>query len=481
MNFSINDLLTVLPEIVVLTMASLILIVDLFLGEKKRHISYLLALLTLLLAAAATLYTVDPDVDYIFSRMFVDDPLSDVLKLMTYIAVSIVFVYSQEYIRLRGMCRGEFFALVLFAMLGIMIMISANHFMTLYLGLELLALSLYGLVALQRDSRDATEAAMKYFILGALASGLLLYGMSMLYGATGTLEITKVAQVIHSGSANKMILVFGLVFIVCGLAFKLGAVPFHMWVPDVYHGAPTAITLLLSSAPKFASFAFIMRLLVTGLGALVVDWQNMLIILAVLSMAIGNVVAIAQTNLKRMLAYSTISHMGFFLIGILSGGLLGYSAAMFYIIAYIIMTLGMFGMILLLSRSGFEAENLDDFKGLNQRSPWLAFISLLLVFSLAGVPPTIGFYAKLLVFQAAVNTGLLWLAVVAVLFSLIGAYYYLRIVKLMYFDDAIDTTPIKPQLDIKIIMAVNGLAVLLFGLLPQPLITLCITALQQSL
>jgi NADH-quinone oxidoreductase subunit N len=379
------------------------------------------------------------------------------------------------------MYRGEFFALVLFAMLGIMIMISANHFMTLYLGLELLALSLYGLVALQRDSKDATEAAMKYFILGALASGLLLYGMSMLYGATGTLEITKVAQVIHSGSANKMILVFGLVFIVCGLAFKLGAVPFHMWVPDVYHGAPTAITLLLSSAPKFASFAFIMRLLVTGLGALIVDWQNMLIILAVLSMAIGNVVAIAQTNLKRMLAYSTISHMGFFLIGILSGGLLGYSAAMFYVVAYIIMTLGTFGMILLLSRSGFEAENLDDFKGLNQRSPWLAFVTLLLVFSLAGVPPTVGFYAKLLVFQAAVNAGLLWLAVVAVLFSLIGAYYYLRIVKLMYFDDAIDTNPIKPQLDIKIIMAVNGLAVLVFGLLPQPLITLCITALQQSL
>lgn len=481
MNSLISYLMPVLPEIAVLVMASLILIVDLLLSESKKYISYLLALFTLLICAFLTLVTVEAGVDYAFNRMFVDDPLGDVLKLMTYVAVSVVLVYSQEYIRLRGMLRGEFFVLILFAMLGIMIMISANHFLTLYLGLELLALNLYGLVALQRDSKIATEAAMKYFVLGALASGLLLYGMSMLYGATGTLEITKVAEVINSGVSDKIILVFGLVFIVCGLAFKLGAVPFHMWVPDVYHGAPTVMTLFISSAPKFASFAFIMRLLVTGLGSLIVDWQAMLIILAILSMAIGNIVAIAQTNLKRMLAYSTISHMGFFLIGILSGGLVGFSASMFYIIAYVIMTLGMFGMIILLSRNGFEAENLDDFKGLNQRSPWYAFVTLLLIFSMAGIPPTIGFYAKLLVLQSAVNAGLLWLAIVAVLFSLIGAYYYLRIVKLMYFDESLDKAPISPQLDMKIIMGVNGLAVLLFGILPQPLITLCILTLQQSL
>jgi len=360
-------------------------------------------------------------------------------------------------------------------------MISANHFLTLYLGLELLSLSLYAMVAMQRDSAVATEAAMKYFVLGALASGMLLYGMSMLYGATGSLEITKVAQAIHGGVAHKTVLVLGLVFVVAGLGFKLGVVPFHMWVPDVYHGAPTAITLFIGSAPELATFAFAMRLLVFGLQDLVVDWQGMLMILAVLSMAIGNITAIAQSNLKRMLAYSTIAHMGFMLLGILSGSVNGYSSAMFYMLVYVLMSLGSFGMILLLSREGFEAENLDDFKGLNRRSPWYAFLMLLLMFSMAGVPPTAGFFAKLSVFEAALEAGFVWLVVAAVLFALIGAFYYLRIVKLMYFDEPEDHAPILPQPDVRILISANGLAMLVLGVLPHPLMALCVNSIARSL
>jgi NADH-quinone oxidoreductase subunit N len=415
--------------------------------------------------------------------MFVDDLMSDLLKLLVYVSVMTMLVYSRSYISARGMMRGEFFTLVLFATLGMMIMISANHLLTLYLGLELMSLALYSLVALQRDSATATEAAMKYFVLGALASGMLLYGMSMLYGAAGTLEITRIAEVIQARGAKDVVLVFALVFIVGGLGFKLGAVPFHMWVPDVYHGAPTAVTLFIGSAPKLAAFAFIMRLLAQGLGAeyLVQEWQQMLALMAVLSLAIGNITAIVQTNLKRMLAYSTIGHMGFLLLGILAGDLIGYSAAMFYVVVYVLMNLGSFGMIMVLSRSGFEAENLDDFKGLNQRSPWYAFLMLLLMFSMAGVPPTVGFYAKLAVLQAVVNIGYVWLAVVAVLFSLIGAYYYLRLVKLMYFDAPEDTAPIEPRLDVRVLMSVNGLAILVFGIFPGPLMTKCFEAIQASL
>lgn len=324
---------------------------------------------------------------------------------------------------------------------------------------------------------------MKYFVLGALASGMLLYGMSMLYGATGNLEITRLADTILNLAARDVVLVFALVFIVAGLGFKLGAVPFHMWVPDVYHGAPTAVTLFIGSAPKLAAFAFIMRLLVQGLGAeqLVVEWQQMLIVMAVLSLAIGNITAIAQTNLKRMLAYSTIGHMGFLLLGILSGDLVGYSAGMFYVIVYVLMNLGSFGMILLLSRSGFEAENLEDFKGLNARDPWYAFLMLLLMFSMAGIPPTVGFYAKLTVLQAVIDAGFVWLAVVAVLFSLIGAFYYLRVVKLMYFDSPTDSAPISPRSDVRLLLSANGLAMLLFGILPGPLMSLCIYSIQASL
>jgi len=471
------------PELFLLTMVCVILVADLFISDDNRIVTYGLTQAALAGCIAITYLSSRLDPAYTFSGMFVDDLMSDVLKLLVYLGVMVILVYSRAYIAARGMFRGEFFALALFATLGMMIMISANHLLTLYLGLELLTLSLYAMVALQRDSAIATEAAMKYFVLGALASGMLLYGMSMLYGATGTLEITRLAEVIFDGAGQGPVLIFALVFIVAGLGFKLGAVPFHMWVPDVYHGAPTAVTLFIGSAPKLAAFAFIMRLLVQGLGAeqLLAEWQPMLIVMAVLSLAIGNITAIAQTNLKRMLAYSTISHMGFLLLGILAGDLNGYGSGMFYVVVYVLMNLGTFGMIMVLSRSGFEAENLDDFKGLNQRSPWYAFLMLLLMFSMAGVPPTVGFYAKLSVLQAVINAGYVWLAVVAVLFSLIGAFYYLRLVKLMYFDAPLDTAPIEPRADVGVLMTLNGLAMLLFGIMPGWLMKLCIDSIQASL
>jgi NADH-quinone oxidoreductase subunit N len=479
----ITPLAPAYPELFLLVMVCVILVVDLFVSDEHRIVTYALTHLALAGALVLTYVTASTEPVTTFSGMFVDDLMSDVLKLLTYLGVATMLVYSRAYIAPRGLYRGEFFVLVLFATLGMMVMISASHLLTLYLGLELLSLSLYSMVALQRDSPVATEAAMKYFVLGALASGMLLYGMSMLYGATGTLGIAQLADVIFFGGARDLVLVFALVFIVAGLGFKIGAVPFHMWVPDVYHGAPTAVTLFIGSAPKLAAFAFIMRLLVQGLGAeqLVGEWQQMLIVMSVLSLAIGNVTAIAQTNLKRMLAYSTIGHMGFLLLGILSGNLAGYGAGMFYVVVYVLMNVGAFGMILLLSRSGFEAENLDDFRGLNQRSPWYAFIMLLLMFSMAGVPPTVGFYAKLTVLQAVINAGYLWLAVVAVLFSLVGAFYYLRLVRLMYFDAPADAAPIAPRGDFRVLISLNGLAVLLFGILPEPLLALCLYSIQVSL
>jgi len=361
------------------------------------------------------------------------------------------------------------------------VLISGHSFISLYMGLELLSLCLYSLVALDRDNPRATEAAMKYFVLGALASGMLLYGMSMIYGMTGSLDIGQVSSALLNGAPDRAVLILGLVFVVAGLAFKLGAVPFQMWVPDVYHGAPTAMTLLIGSAPKLAGFAFVIRLLVQGLEPLAVDWQGMLVIMAVLSISIGNVTAIAQTNIKRMLAYSTISHVGFLLFGFLAASPNGYTSSMFYISAYVLMTLGSFGIILLLSRKGFEAENLDDFKGLNQRSPWYAFLMLLLMFSMAGVPPTLGFYAKFTVLQAALQAGFVWLVVFAVLMAAVGAFYYLRVVKLMYFDDPQDHSLIAPQPDVAIVLGVNGLAVLVLGLMPQRMMELCAYAISHSL
>ncbi len=477
-------LTTLLPagaEIFLLVMVSILLIVDILFDSADRTATYVLAQATLVGCVVITVVTHEPGAVYLFHNTFVDDTMSDVLKVFSYLAVSMMLVYSRNYLMARGLFTGEFMALTLFALLGMMVMISASHFLTLYLGLELLSLSLYAMVALQRDSATATEAAMKYFILGALASGLLLYGMSMLYGATGSLELAVVSDAISHGVQNKQLLTFGLVFIVAGLAFKLGAVPFHMWVPDVYHGAPTAMTMLIASAPKLAAFAFVMRILVDGMQPLMVHWSGMLEILAVLSMGLGNIAAIAQTNLKRMFAYSTIAHMGFLLLGVLSGGLDGYGAAMFYAVVYVLMSLGGFGMIMLLSREGFEADMLDDFKGLNQRSPWLAFVMLLLMFSMAGVPPTVGFYAKFSVLSAAVNSGHMALAVIAVLFSLIGAFYYLRIIKLMYFDAPESHVPISLYPDSSVLISFNGLAVLLLGILPGNLMAICAASVQQSL
>jgi NADH-quinone oxidoreductase subunit N len=461
------NILPLLPEIFVFGMACVILIVDLYVPPRTRVASYLLAQATLVGAAALTLglALLGGNAGDVFSNgTFVADTLSVLMKIAIYVLTFFVFAYSREYLTQRDLLRGEYFVLGLFGVLGMMVMASASHFLTLYLGLELLSLSVYAMVAFQRNSAAATEAAMKYFVLGAMASGMLLYGMSMLYGVTGSLEVAAVSRAIAGIGGNDLVLIFGLVFIVVGIAFKVGLVPFHMWVPDVYQGAPTAVTVYIGTAPEIASFALVIRLLVGGLEGLSTSWQEMLIVLAVLSMGIGNVVAIAQTSMKRMLAYSAISHMGFFLLGILSASPEGYSAALFYVLVYAAMSLGAFGVVILLSRKGFEADRLDDFKGLNQRSPWYAFVMLILMFSLAGVPPTAGFYAKLLVIQSVVGAGAVWLAVAAVLFAVIGAYYYLRVVKLMYFDEPEDTAPISGARDIRFFLTVNAL--LLVGVMP---------------
>lgn len=475
------DLITALPEIIVLSMAMVILLADLFLKQSNRIAIYVLAQITLLVAAFATFSTHTVSVGYGFTGAFVDDTMSDVIKLMIYLGTSLIFVYSRQYIQVRNMFRGEFYALVLFSVVGMMIMVSGQSMLTLYVGLELLSLSLYALVAFDRDNARATEAAMKYFVLGALASGMLLYGMSMVYGMTGSLNISDINNALMSGTGIHSVMILGLVFIVAGLAFKLGAVPFQMWVPDVYEGSPTAITMLISSVPKLAAFAFIIRILVQGLQTLAVDWQQMLMIMAVLSIIIGNVTAIAQTNLKRMLAYSTISHVGFVLFGLMSASINGFVSALFYIASYVLMTLAGFGIILLLSRKGFEAEKIEDLKGLNQRSPWYAFLMLIVMFSMAGVPPTLGFYAKFTVLQAALQAGYLWLVVFAVLMAVIGAFYYLRVIKHMYFDEPVDHHPIQAPLDMRIALSVNATALLVIGLMPQGLMTLCAYAVVKSL
>ena len=476
MEYNLTTLTPVLPEIFLLAAACLILVVDLFLSERTRLVTYGLTLGALVGTVFLVQYAAGPATEVILYGSYVRDPMADVLKTSLLLVSLFAFVYAKDYLREQNMLRGEYFVLGLFAVLGMMVMISANSFLTAYLGLELLALCLYALVAFQRDSRLGAEAAMKYFVLGALASGMLLYGMSMVYGATGHLTFAEIAAVIASGNADEMVLVFGLVFVVIGVSFKFGAVPFHMWVPDVYHGAPTAVTLFLGSAPKIAAFALAMRLLVDAMGGLVEQWQDMLIILAVLSMALGNLVAIAQSNLKRMLAYSTIAHVGFIFLGLLSGTDNGYSAAMFYAIVYALMAAGGFGVITMLSRKGFDAENIDDLKGLNERSPWLAFMMMLILFSMAGVPPTVGFFAKLFVLEAVIVVDMVWLAGVAVFFSIIGAFYYLRAVKVMYFDKPVDTTVLGASMDTRVMMSINGLAMLYFGIFPAALFGACRTA-----
>lgn len=473
MTITLTEYLLLSPEIFILTMACLILLVEAFVGDSYRQASYVLAQLTLLVAAFISGSLIDNEAMVMLGGMYIHDPMAALLKTSVFLVTIGAFAYARSYMTAQGGLRGEYYVLGLFAVLGMQVMISSHSLLTVYLGLELLSLSLYAMVAFDRDSPTASEAAMKYFVLGALASGMLLYGMSMLYGATGSLDLAEIADAISAQGERSLVLVFGLCFIVVGLAFKFGAVPFHMWVPDVYHGAPTAVTLFIGGAPKIAAFAMAMRLLAESMGGLLVDWQGMLMILAVLSLAIGNVVAIAQTNMKRMLAYSTISHVGFLMLGILSGTASGYSASMFYAITYALMAIGGFGVIILLSRSGEEADQLDDFRGLNDRSPWFAFMMLILMFSMAGVPPTVGFYAKLAVLKAVIDVDMVWLALVAVFFSIIGAFYYIRIIKLMYFDEPATDAPLKINTDLKIAVSTNSLLVLGLGLFPGALLTLC--------
>ena len=459
-----------------LTFASGILVISAFSRDPLCRAAYYLSQFALALAVLAVLYLWSNETSYAFNNSFIHDPLGGILKITVFVLTSFVFLYSDVYLRQHGWIKGEYFVLGLFAVLGMMIMISSYSLLTLYLGLELLSLSLYAIIAMHRHSQAASEAAMKYFVLGALASGTLLYGMSIIYGVTGSVDLAVIAIAV-AGEKDSIVLVFGLVFIVAGLAFKLGAVPFHMWVPDVYQGAPTSVTLFIASAPKLAAFAITIRLLVDGLYPLVNDWQQMLVILAILSMAAGNIIAISQTNIKRMLAYSTIAHIGYMLLGILSSTPSGFAGAMFYIITYTFMALGAFGMVILLGREGFEADQLNHFKGLSQRSPWFAFIMLVLMFSMAGVPPFLGFWAKWFVLKELISAGFIWLAVAALVFSIIGAYYYLRIVRLMYFDQADESQVITAPIQMRFALSINGMVLLLFGLMPGMLFSVCSGAL----
>ncbi|MFT7724259.1 MAG: NADH-quinone oxidoreductase subunit NuoN [Roseateles sp.] len=490
-----NDMnwLAVYPEILLLAMSCVVALADLWVTDEQRRPTYWLTQLTLLVVAGVHFSRFDAGLThYAMQGMVVADPMGHLLAGFASLATLVALVYARPYAASREMLKGELFILSLFALLGINVMLSANNFLVIYLGLELMSLSLYALVALRRDHAVATEAAMKYFVLGALASGFLLYGLSMMYGATGSLALPDVFDVIAKGIPNASVLVFGVVFVVAGLAFKLGAAPFHMWVPDVYQGAPTAVTLLIGAAPKLAAFAITVRLLVEGMAGLAVDWQQMLIVLSVVSLLVGNLAAIAQTNLKRMLAYSTIANMGFMLLGMASGvvndsaqwGINAYSAAMFYAVTYVLTTLGTFGMVILLSRQGHEAEEIKDLAGLAKRSPWFALVMTLFMFSLAGVPPTVGFYAKLAVLQALVVNGhpfYLGLAVFAVVASLVGAFYYLRVVKVMFFDAPADTAPLAAPGDVRLVMSLNGAAVLVLGLMPGGLLELCKIAIRQAL
>jgi NADH-quinone oxidoreductase subunit N len=485
--------LAVYPEIFLLVMACVVALADLFVTDPKRTPTHVLSLLTLVcLGAMHWVSFNEGQTYYAMNRMVVTDPMGHLLALFATIAVAVTLVYARPYAESREMLKGELYTLSLFSLLGISIMVSGNNLLTLYLGLEVMSLSLYSLVALRRDHAQSTEAAMKYFVLGALASGFLLYGMSMMYGATGSLDLGKIFDAIGKGEVNRQVLVFGLVFIVSGLAFKLGAVPFHMWLPDVYQGAPTAATLLIAGAPKIAAFGMTIRLLVDGMLGLAVDWQQMFVVLAVCSLLVGNLAAIAQTNLKRMLAYSTIAQMGFLLLGLLAGVVNGntlsaanaYSSAMFYIITYVVTTLGTFGLIMLMARAGFEAEQIADLAGLHRRSPMLAAVMGIFMFSLAGVPPMVGFYAKLAVLQSLISTndGMhLQLAIYAVAMSLIGAFYYLRIVKVMYFDEPTDTSPIVTPTGARTVLSLNGAAVLILGILPGGLMAMCAQAIVKAL
>ncbi|MDZ7840643.1 MAG: NADH-quinone oxidoreductase subunit NuoN [Gammaproteobacteria bacterium] len=471
------DFTPLIPEMFVAGMACVILVVDLYLRDSQRIATFVLSVATLVVAAVLCIWDSGTSSRVVMNGMFVDDSFADVLKAAISLLTAVVFIYSRDYAIKRDFFRGEYFVLGLFAVVGMFVMVSAAHLLTLYLGLELLSLCLYVMVAFRRDSAWSSEAAMKYFVLGAIGSGMMLYGMSLLYGLTGSLNMEEIRLAIAAHPTNDLVLILGLIFVLVSMAFKLGAVPFHMWVPDVYQGAPTAATLFVSTAPKIAAFAMMIRLLAGTLGDLHDAWGDMVIVMALLSIAIGNTIAIAQANLKRMLAYSAISHMGFMLLGVLTGTAAGYSAAMFYVLVYAFVGMGGFGMIVLLSRAGFEAEEMDDWKGLNRAHPWYAFLMLLLMISMAGIPPTIGFFAKLNVFQVVIEAGLVWVAVVAVLFAVVGAFYYLRVIKLMYFDEPVGDAPVvdTPQ-DTRVLLGINACAVVLLLPVIAPIQAMCVDA-----
>jgi NADH-quinone oxidoreductase subunit N len=468
------DIGLIIPETTLLVLACGVLMVDVFRSPNAPGVTFWAAVISSLLVLAQLAFYF-PDGSYVaFSGQVKIDAMGAVLKAFVMVLSLLSMFYARDYFDKRGEAASEFYLLVLFATLGMVVLISAGSLLTVYLGLELLSLSLYALVALRRDSSTSAEAAMKYFILGAIASGMLLYGMSMLYGVSGTLQLDQLANAVPLIGKGRLLVVFGIVFLVVGIAFKVGVVPFHMWLPDVYQGASTPVTLFIGSAPKLAAFAMTMRLLVEGVPGLAADWQGMLMILAVLSMSLGNIVAIAQTNIKRMLAYSTIAHMGFMLLGIIAATAAGYAASMFYVIVYALMSMGAFGGIILLCDANNDADQLDDFRGLAKRSPWFGFILLVIIFSLAGIPPFAGFWAKWYVLKEIVDAGHVWLAGVGVFFSIIGAYYYLRLMKLMFFDDPTDNSELVATQDLKLVLSVNGLAIFLVGILPGALMAICV-------
>ena len=481
MNWTDLNLMPAMPEIVLLSALGIVLLVDLWTSDKNRYITHVLSLLALVAAAAAQWLVWVPQSVSTFSGMYIADGMSQLSKMVMYAATFALFVYAKPYNQVRDMFRGEFYTLTLFALSGMSVMVSAGHFLTAYIGSELLSLSLYAMIALRRDSADAAEAALKYFVLGALASGLLLYGISMVYGATGSLEFASVLANAYDGQANTWLLKLGLVFIVVAVAFKLGAVPFHMWVPDVYQGAPTSVAAFVGTVPKIAAVVFAFRILVTGLGTTVNDWTPMLAILAVASLLVGNLAAIMQSNIKRMLAYSTVSHMGFILLAFMAGAI-GFTAGLYYAIAYVVMGLVGFGVLMLLSNEAFECEEISDLAGLNQRHAWYAFLMLLAMFSMAGIPPLMGFYAKFAVIKALLSQSFVWISVFAVVMSLIGAFYYLRVVKTMYFDEPGQAgATVQSGFDARLLLSVNALLLLVWGVMPQAVVDWCIRALETTL
>lgn len=473
MNFVIPAFAPAIPEMVLLAMASFILVADTFWSKRYQFATYYVTQITLVVVAFLIMTSFTMDTVTTFNESFIRDSMGDILKLFILVISIGIFLFSKEYLLQHKYYSGEYFILGVFGILGMLVMVSGNNFITLYLGLEIAGLSMYAMIALRRDSAHALESSMKYFVLGALATGLLLYGFSMIYGATGSITFPEMAQIIASGKADPVVLSFGVVFVVIGLAFKLGAVPFHMWAPDVYQGAPTAVTMYLGTIPKLAAFAVIYRLLVEAMPDMVHDWQTLLVILAVLSLVVGSIVAVVQDNLKRLLAYSGIGHVGFVLLGFIAANPDGYSAAMFYMIVYAITGVAAFGMIIALSRTGNEFDKVSDFAGLNTRNPWLAIMMLFVMFSMAGIPPFIGFWAKILVIEEVIKAGFVWLAVLGVVMAVISAFYYLRVVKAMYFDKAEDNSPLEPvSSSLNWTVSFVAIALLVLGLMPASLIEL---------